>query len=373
MRPQKSPQVVRVLGFMSGTSLDGVDAALLETDGLDVLSSLGHAFVPYPTSLQDALLAVMAREGGVLALSEHEKDNLAHQITQLHLEAARNVMAQTGVVPQLVGFHGQTIYHNPERRTSIQLGDPVLLSEVLGVPVIHTFRQNDLDHGGQGAPLVPIYHAALAKRAARPCLFVNVGGISNLTWCGEEADGLIAFDAGPANAPLNDWTKKHFGACFDRGGALAAKGRVHTLYVEKFLSHTYFAAPPPKSLDRGTFDFSSFEDLLPHDGLATLTRLVAEAIVLSARALPPVKGVYVCGGGRHNLTLRAHLEALFTVPVQDVETLGVNGDFLEAEAFAYLAKRAYDRLPISFPGSTGVSYPVTGGVCAFPKDPQKVL
>ena len=349
---------------MSGTSLDGVDGVVLETDGEALVRSMGQAFVPYPASLQKALRLAMAR------FSRGEDDpglaSLSQELTRIHLEVAR-LLAEQGVpAPELVGFHGQTLYHNPARRISLQIGQPQMLADALGVPVIHTFRQSDLEAGGQGAPLVPIYHACLAKRVPRPCVFVNIGGISNLTWCGEKSLDLYAFDAGPGNAPINDWVLRHFQVPYDKDGELAKGGQVHVQLVQAFLRHPYFAAPFPKSLDRGTFDYTLFEALSPQDGAATLTYLVAASIAKGVEMLPPTQCVYVCGGGRHNKALMGHLEALLCVSVKPVETLGVSADFLEAEAFAYLAMRSWRSLPLSFPGTTGVSSPALGGVCTFP-------
>lgn len=360
---------MRVLGFMSGTSLDGVDGVLLETDGKAFARALGQAFVPYPTSLQAALHKAMA------CLSRGENDpgisHLAYEITQIHLEVARLLAGQGAPSPELVGFHGQTLYHNPARRISLQIGQPQILADTLSVPVIHTFRQKDLEAGGQGAPLVPIYHACLAKRAPRPCIFVNIGGISNLTWCSEEELGLYAFDAGPGNAPLNDWVLRHFRVPYDKDGELAKGGQVHAQLAQAFLAHPYFAVPFPKALDRGTFDYALFEELAPQDGAATLTYLAAAAIALGIEKLPPSQGVYVCGGGRHNKVLMGHLKRLIPVPVNPVEDLGMSADFLEAEAFAYLAMRSYRGLPLSFPGTTGVPSPALGGVCTLPTQQQK--
>lgn len=360
---------MRVLGFMSGTSLDGVDGVLLETDGMALARPMGQAFVPYPPSLQKALREAMGR------LSRGEDDacitHLAYEVTQKHLEVARLLTEQGAPSPELVGFHGQTLYHNPARRISLQIGQPQMLAHALGVPVIHTFRQRDLEAGGQGAPLVPIYHACLARRAPRPCVFVNIGGISNLTWCGEDERDLYAFDAGPGNALLNDWVLRHFQVPYDKDGDLAKEGQVCKERAQAFLAHPYFAAPFPKSLDRGTFDDTLFERLSPHDGAATLTYLTAAAIALGVAKLPPSKGVYVCGGGRHNKVLMEHLGALTPLPVMPVEDLGVSADFLEAEAFAYLAMRARLGLPLSFPGTTGVRSPTFGGECVFPSQQQK--
>jgi anhydro-N-acetylmuramic acid kinase len=221
--------------------------------------------------------------------------------------------------------------------------------------------------GGQGAPLVPVYHRALAAGLAqRPVAFVNIGGVANMTWIGEEGE-LVAFDTGPGNALLNDWCERHTDVPMDRDGALAAAGHVAADALGQLLNHNFFASAAPKSLDRNAFDSSIVDGLSPENGAATLTRFTAAAIAASVHLVPKPPELYViCGGGRLNPTLMRDLEELLQAPVISAEKLGLNGDSMEAEAWGYLAVRCLNRLPITFPTTTGAPEPLSGGVLAEP-------
>jgi anhydro-N-acetylmuramic acid kinase len=357
---------------MSGTSLDGIDVAMLETDGEDVVTRGPAATYPYRPDqqavLQEALSAARHLEErtarpGILAEAEQA-------LTQWHAEAVERFAAETGVALAgigVIGFHGQTVIHRPERRLTVQLGLGQALARRLGIPVVHDMRAADVAAGGQGAPLVPVYHRALAAGLGeRPVAFVNIGGVANMTWIGERGE-LIAFDTGPGNALLNDWCERHTDVAMDRDGAMAARGEVNAKALGQLLNHKFFASAAPKSLDRNAFDATIVDGLSPEDGAATLTRFTAEAIARSVSLLPKPPLLWViCGGGRLNPTLMRDLRELVQAQVIPAEKLGFNGDSMEAEAWAYLAVRSLKGLPLSFPGTTGVSHPLSGGVLSKP-------
>ncbi len=351
------------LGLMSGTSLDGVDAALLATDGEEVLEPGPSLTLPYPEDLRGRLRRVLGGQGPV---AEVERD-----VTLFHARAVRQLLetAPDGAKVELVGFHGHTIVHRPDQRRTWQIGDGALLARELNIPVVNDFRTADVAVGGQGAPLAPVYHRALATRLARPVAVLNLGGVGNVTWIGP-GDELLAFDTGPANALIDDWALRHTGRAVDHGGALAAAGRPDERAVAAFLAHPYFGKAPPKSLDRDDFKALAArltEGLSPADGAATLTAITIAAVQASVAHLPqrPLRWL-VTGGGRHNPIIMRGLAAGLGVPVEPIEAIGADGDALEANAFAYMAVRSLKGLPISFPGTTGVARPMTGGTLHRP-------
>jgi anhydro-N-acetylmuramic acid kinase len=285
-------------------------------------------------------------------------------VTEAHVEAVKRWSRESGTALSsldVVGFHGQTITHRPERHFTWQIGDGAALARATGVKVVSDLRIADVKAGGQGAPLVPVYHAALAHDLPRPLAVVNIGGVGNVTWIG--ADGsLLAFDTGPGNGPIDDWCMRRAGLRFDRDGALAASGKVDRARVERFSEHRYFAVTPPKSLDRGDFNDAWAEGLSVADGAATLTRGTARAIALAARHFPaPVTQWVISGGGARNPTLLKAIAEETRGKVVTADSLGWNGDALEAQAFAFLAVRSLRGLPITFPGTTGAPRPLTGG------------
>ena len=355
------------LGFMSGTSLDGVDAAIIQTDGIGHVTPGPHVFLPYPASFQKELRQLI-QESARLGEARDDYD-VAARVSHYHLSAAQLLLKENPVSLDVVGFHGQTIFHDPQKKISLQIGDPEILADYLKVPVVSRFRQKDLDGGGQGAPLVPVFHQMLARALPKPVAFLNIGGISNVTWCGHTDQDLIAFDAGPGNGLLNDWMMAHLGMPFDKDGALAARGAIRQDLIDVFMQSPFFDKIPPKSLDRCTFDLDLFEGLSPSEGAATLTRLSAQCLARAATLFPePVRAFYLCGGGRLNTVLRAHLSQVLSAPTFCVEELSLNGDFMEAQAFAYLAVRTLQGLPLSYPGTTGVNVPTVGGEICYPKD-----
>jgi len=358
------PKTYRALGLMSGTSIDGIDVALIETDGEALAQSIACATFPYDDDFRVQMQACFRNRLGTQdpEVAKTEKD-----LTIQHAQAVQAFMIKQELEPKdidLIGFHGQTIWHNPAEKQTIQLGDGALLAEETGIDVVNDFRTADVKAGGQGAPLLPLYHRALASKLPKPVAVVNIGGVANLTWIGGESyDDLMAFDTGPGNALINDWVLQHTGEAFDKDGALAAVGKVNENLLMDFLVHTHFLKKGPKSLDRDEFLRFMPTGLSLEDGAATLTMMTVQAIAHGLReAGKPVPTVYLCGGGAHNLTICKWLEQATGAQVKSVRELGWNGDALEAEGFAYLAVRSVLGLPLSVPGTTGVPAPITGGI-----------
>jgi len=350
------------LGAMSGTSLDGVDAALLCSDGQSIMAFGASAYRPYSQAERATLRAVLGHwpgDPGVEAAAEVVETAHAELLSQL-------------AGAELIGFHGQTLAHEPGGRGTHQAGSGAVLAEVLGLPVVWDFRTSDVRLGGQGAPLAPFFHFACARwiGARKPLAFLNLGGVGNLTWVDparaapEVPGACLAFDTGPANAPINDLMQERLGRAQDEGGALAATGTPDAQVLAAFLAHPYFYRMPPKSLDRNDFAglLAAVARLPDGDAAATLTAAAAQAVARGAEHFPaPASQVLVSGGGRHNATLMAMLTAALPCPVRPVEAVGLDGDMLEAQAFAYLAVRVARGLPTSCPGTTGVAAAVGGG------------
>lgn len=336
--------------------MDGIDAALIETDGHRVTHFGPWATYPYDDAFRDRLRGVL---GGVGPVADVERELTERHAAAVEALIAEHAIDRAGI--DLVGFHGHTILHRPKQRRTWQIGDGAALAARLGLPVVNDFRSADVAAGGQGAPLAPVYHAALAADLPKPIAVLNLGGVGNATWIGDRG-ALLAFDTGPANAPIDDWVRRQTGALRDDGGALAGSGRVDAARVQAALAHPYIAAPPPKSLDREDFTWKLADGLSAADGAATLTAITTAMVGAARRHFPaPPLRWLVTGGGRHNQTLMASLRATLGVPVDPVEAVGWRGDALEAEAFAFMAVRHRLGLPISFPGTTGAPAPMTGG------------
>jgi anhydro-N-acetylmuramic acid kinase len=365
--------MIRALGLMSGTSMDGVDIALVETDGGSELRFGPTGFRPYEpddralfrSALTEAKAAVdRAARPGVLAAAEA-------CVTERHRQAVEDFLATHGIARQsidVVGFHGQTVVHRPQQRLTVQIGDGAMLARALDIKVAYDFRADDVAAGGQGAPLVPIFHRALAAQAdlAGPSVIINVGGVANLTFIDGNADP-VAFDTGPGNALIDDLMAQRTGAAMDEGGAVAARGAINEAALASLLVHPYFDLALPKSLDRGEFSSGPVQSLGLEDAAATLTAFTAHAIARGLALLPRVpKRAILCGGGAHNLALRALLTQLLPCRLVTADTLGWSGDAIEAQAFAYLAVRSLKNLPITFPATTGVAAPLAGGRLALP-------
>jgi anhydro-N-acetylmuramic acid kinase len=364
---------MHVLGFMSGTSLDAVDMAVLETDG-QAIAAFGPAgerkLSPHVRALVEAATAD-ARAWPWDAPEPASFVPAARAVAEEHLRAAQGFMAEHGLAADdldLVGFHGQTVWHEPPGRTraqgrTVQLGDAALLARGLGLPVAFDFRTADVAAGGQGAPLAPVYHEALVRWSGLPApvAVLNLGGVGNITLVG--ADGtLTAFDTGPANGMIDLLVQARTDRRLDEDGVLARVGRVREDVLAAYLDHPYFRARGAKSLDRYDFSLEPVAALSLEDGAATLTAFAAAAVALGVDACPERPSqIVACGGGRHNPVLLADIRERAGAPVTTAEDQGWRGDSIEAEAFAYLAARTARGLPISFPGTTGVPSPMTGG------------
>ena len=364
------PGIRRAIGLMSGTSLDGIDIALIETDGGAHVRPLGAASLAYPEAFRARLRQALRDASAIVTRGDRPGclADVERELTDLQAAAVTRFMGDRALQPaaiDVIGFHGQTVLHRPEVGLTVQLGDGPLLARSVGVDVVYDLRAADCAAGGQGAPLVPVYHRALAMKVhERPVAFVNIGGVANVTWIGRDGT-LVAFDTGPGNALLDDWMLRHMGTARDEAGQLAATGVIHEPSLATYLARPYFALAPPKSLDRNAFPSDVVRGLLPADGAATLTAFSAESIARAIAHFPEVPELWIiCGGGRRNLTLMAALEARVAAPAVAAEALGFDGDTLEAEAWAYLAVRSLERLPLTFPGTTGVSEAITGGVLA---------
>ncbi len=364
--------MLRVIGLMSGTSLDGVDAAWIETDGERIKAFGPAATLYYEEPLRRDLRALLDAAPR-LAADDKEVARLAAVIADRHAEA----VTLLGHGADLIGFHGQTIFHDPSQRRTWQIGDAARLAHKTRLPVAYDFRSADVAAGGEGAPLAPLFHAALAADMPKPLLVVNIGGVANITWLGREglgreglsAEGAIfACDSGPGNGPLDDWVRQHTGAAFDADGALAQSGAVDQKRLAALLEDPYFARPAPKSLDRLHFS-ARIADVMAGapaaNGAATLAAFTAAAIARSPMPEPPLR-VLVGGGGRHNPAIMAGLRVAFPVPVEPVEAVGWDGDALEAQCFGYLAVRVLRGLPLSLPSTTGVPAPCPGGKITAP-------
>lgn len=345
-------QLFTAIGLMSGTSMDGVDIALLRTDGKGVAEPLGSSFTPYPDDVRSALRACL----GLASDPDGRIAKAAELVTDWHIKAVKDFGKQA----DLIGFHGQTIFHDPANARTWQIGNGERLAKETGIDVVYDFRTNDMKHGGQGAPLMPIYHRVLVEqsKAPQPACFLNLGGVANITWI--DGDEIFACDTGPANALLDDWMLKQTGQAMDKDGATALKGKIDQARIDKWLSESFFQKPAPKSLDRDAFKHCTVDDLSLEDGAATLAAFTAQAVL---KALPErPKSLIVAGGGRRNPAIMQHLK-----PVIDADSLGWSGDALEAEGFAYLAVRSLKGLALSLPTTTGCTTPVTGGRLAKAK------
>lgn len=355
--------MLRVIGLMSGTSLDGVDAAWLETDGRSVRRFGNALTLPYDEALRSDLRGILDVADG-LSPDDPLLLSVTERLTDRHAEA----VAEIGAAADLIGFHGQTILHRPNQGRTWQVGDAVRLARRTGLPVAHDFRSADVAAGGEGAPLAPVFHQALARDLDLPLAVLNIGGVANVTWVGAHGQ-LLAWDTGPGNGPLDDWVFRHTGAACDWNGAIAARGKADHEIVAGLLEAPYFARSPPKSLDRQDFAAvlasSGLYALPPEDGAATLVAFIAGGVTAPPPPGPPKRWL-ICGGGRRNPEIMRALGAALPAPVEPVEAVGWNGDALEAQCFAFLAARVSAGLPLTFPETTGAPAPILGGAIARP-------
>ncbi len=347
-------KVYRAIGLMSGTSLDGViDVALIETDGASHVRALGYYEHPYDISVRDKVRGCFGKVDPDLQTDEAEK-----LVTDLHIEAVRS----SGFSADIIGFHGQTITHCPEDGFTWQIGDGQRLAEETGTSVVYDMRRNDIAQGGQGAPLLPLYHQALLSGQEMPIAILNLGGVANITYVGKDG-GLVAFDCGPANALMDDFIKLREGHAFDKDGRKAALGTVLETPLKAFLADPFFRLKPPKSLDRNHWNIDCVRYASTEDGMATLLEMSVGGVQKAFEHLPQIPDhIYVAGGGRNNRYFIESLAQRLGNAISPVEALGWNGDATEAEGFAYLAVRSLLGLNLTLPETTGVAHAVTGGV-----------
>lgn len=365
--------MLTAIGLMSGTSLDGVDVALIETDGKKVKAFGPSGYRPYTDFERRLLLQALteavhleAREARPGILLEAERI-----VTTAHAEAIASFKAQNRIASEdidIVGFHGQTVLHRPAEKMTVQIGDACALARAIHIPVMHDFRAADVAAGGQGAPLVPVYHRALAQSLERegPIVVLNIGGVANVTYI--DGDTLIACDTGPGNALLDDFMNRTTGQRFDADGRMAAQGTADAAWIAEAMKDPFFALPPPKSLDRNDFAKRILRNASPADGAATLTAFTVAAIARIVPLLPkrPKSWVVAGGGARNHTMMRMLREKLQPAKVESADALGWSTDAIEAQAFGFLAARGLKGLPLSYPATTGVPIPMTGGIVARP-------
>lgn len=369
--------LMTAIGLMSGTSLDGIDAAILRTDGRDIVEPGEAASFPYGREmkvwLSRAVKAALEGRDGAADIGK-----AAGELTAAHARAIDALLSQAGLTPDdidVVGFHGQTIFHRSPKGGALgrtwQIGDGAALASEIAIDVVSDFRSADVEAGGEGAPFAPVYHAALARARAiargddQPICIVNLGGVGNVTFAPADGDptGLIAFDCGPGNGLIDEWVSLKTGEPMDKDGALARTGRVHTDILREMLLAAYLRRKPPKSLDRYDFKLDPVGALSVADGAATLTAFTAACVRHAERFFPSEPAEWIiCGGGRHNPAMMDALRSALDAPVRAAEEAGWRGDDLEAECFAYLAVRSLHGLPLSFPKTTGAPHAMNGGL-----------
>ena len=372
---------MNALGMMSGTSMDGIDLAIIKTNGLLHIEFGPTDFMPYDPAFREQIRACLGQ-----TQMTPELKALSIDITRKHMEFLGHFLAKRNMKPSeldVIGFHGQTITHIPEKKFSLQVGNGAMITNVTGVPVVDNFRRMDIASGGQGAPLASLYHSALVSRPGgvlKPAAVLNIGGVANVTWIGEPKkdedeediglgggpvdieENLLAFDTGPGNALLDDWVMKTTGKPMDEGGKLAMTGKVNTAVLGKLLDNPFFKKKPPKSLDRNAFSLDLLDGLSPEDGAATLTAFTVESVVRAEAMLPaPPRNWVITGGGRKNEAMLKILGFKLKGKVRTAEDVHWNGDALEAQAFAFLAVRSLYGLHLSVPSTTGVKQAITGG------------
>lgn len=348
------------IGLMSGTSCDGVDASLIETDGEVVHRYIADYYLPYPQEFQDLLINLMS--------SSNYKEWLLIEksLTQYHITAIKELLKISNTqTADIIGFHGQTILHQPEYGITWQIGNPQLIASTTGIKTIGDFRRRDMANGGQGAPLVPIFHKAIMEGKKLPLGILNIGGVTAFTHI--EENTLISYDTGPGNALINDAMMSHYNEPYDKDGIIASQGSIDFSVIDKILQDKFFDQKPPKSLDRNHFSYV-MNLLVNHNKaniVATLTALTASAII---RSIPKnLYDIYICGGGGKNLTMVDHIrKGLPNTQISSMTNIGINPDFVESQAFAYLAARYANNLVSSFPTTTGVKKNTLAGVLFLP-------
>ena len=346
---------------MTGTSMDGIDVSLVQTNGLELKRLNKNYFYEYNIDTKKQLMDILKED---IVCNLKRKQYLDEFVTNEHYLALKDLDIVES--SDLIGFHGQTIYHDPKNKISILLGDPKLLAKMLKKNVISDFRLNDLASGGQGAPLAPIYHKFIIEKLKLelPFCVLNIGGVSNLTYW--DGDKLIGFDTGPGNALMDDYMLTMFNKSFDKNGSLASKGIPIKKEIKKILQHDFFKKAPPKSLDRLSF-IAAYKELIKknysvYDTMATLTEFTVESVAASLELLPKkVNNILITGGGYRNINLMNRMKNRLKIKFFNETQLGINFDYIEAELIAYLSARSIYKLPFTFPSTTGVYHPSSGG------------
>jgi anhydro-N-acetylmuramic acid kinase len=346
--------------------LDGIDAAVIVSDGVQLIETGAVGSYPYDPVFREELRSCLGK-----SLDGPGVADVAWKLTSHHVQAIKNLLQNNNMEASdidLIGFHGHTILHNPQDQLTVQIGDPATLAKEIGIRVIGDFRSNDVAKGGEGAPFAPLYHHALCADLKKPLAVLNIGGVANVTWIGRsdtfEDPNIMAFDTGPGNALIDDWVNSTIGCSMDEGGRLAHTGEIHVKILNGLLENSYFGRKPPKSLDRDDFAraMHAVSGLSVEDGAATLCAFSVRSIGKASDYFPEVARRWlVTGGGRHNTTLMAMLDLLLDGAVEPIEVINFNGDALEAQAFAFLAIRSLYGLPLSFPKTTKVPSPTVGG------------
>lgn len=366
----KNTQKILALGLMSGTSMDGINLSIVETNG-NFLNDLGiNKIIPYSKKTRDALYNILKK----LPKSLDNEDLILETsklVTCDHYQSIKSLLSETNIKPDIIGFHGQTVYHNPDKRISIQIGNPQLLSKLLNIKVVGNFRQKDIENGGQGAPIAPIYHKHIIEKfnLELPCCFLNIGGVSNISyWDGNK---LIGFDCGPGNSLMDDYMRYQFNLEYDNSGNLANSGKIIKPIVNKFFKDHFFKKHYPKSLDKLYFnnilDVLKKDDFLPQDIMATLSELTVKSIIYSLKLLPKKpENIYIMGGGIYNHNLINSLKRSHFKNFYIIDDIGLNGSMIEANLIAYLAVRKLRNFPSTFPETTGTSKPTCLGELFVP-------
>ncbi|MDA9726336.1 anhydro-N-acetylmuramic acid kinase [Candidatus Pelagibacter sp.] len=352
------------LGLMSGTSLDGIDASIIKSDGENNLEIIDNKYFNYPEEFRKRLSSFILNINNRLDIEENISTykSLDRDLTLYHSKISKKIISENNLNIQLIGFHGQTIIHKPKDGYSIQMGDANLLSQELKEKVIFNFRANDIKNGGEGAPLTPVYHELLIKKFKinNPTLILNIGGISNYTYCFKNT--LAAKDIGPGNVLIDEYLKKTKGINYDRNGDIASSGNINKDVINQFYEHEFYNVQEKHSFDRKEFDFSFVKGLEFEDAVATLTYFTA--LIISQNIKKNFDNeieIILCGGGRKNITLVNHIKKLLKYKIKLIDEFSIDGDFIESQAFAYLSIRSYLNKIISYPTTTNVLNPVTGG------------
>ena len=362
--------LITSIGLMSGTSSDGVDASIIKSDGENGVYLIGNHFLSYEEKVKTRIRNLKDKINSILDLKKNttEIDSLEKEITIFHAKVVNLIIKKFKLKKSeidLIGFHGHTIFHSFKNKKTKQIGSGKFLSQLTGINVVYNFRENDIKNGGQGAPLVPIFHKLLQTKLKlkMPLVFLNIGGLSNLTYVSKDKE-IASFDSGPGNFLIDRMLqlKSNGKIQFDKNGIIAFTGKVDKHILNTYLSDPFYKSLPPKSLDVNDFNLSPLINLNLKDSVATLSELTSQTIVNALKffSLRPIE-IILCGGGRKNKYIFERIKKLSNIKISNIDSYKINGDFIESQAFAYLAIRSFLKKPISFPETTGVSSPISGG------------